>query len=37
MGFDLSESLNLRVDGSIPSWLTIDSKGLSDIDHPQIQ
>ena len=22
MGFDLSESLNLRVEGSIPSWLT---------------
>jgi hypothetical protein len=30
-------TLNLRVVGSIPTRLTIDSKGLSDIDYPQIQ
>jgi hypothetical protein len=28
------QTLNLRVVGSIPTRLTIDSKGLSDIDHP---
>jgi hypothetical protein len=33
-GFDLRErTLNLRVVGSIPTRLTIDSKGLNDIDH----
>jgi hypothetical protein len=33
--FDVRErTLNLRVVGSTPTRLTIDSKGLNDIDHP---